>query len=149
MEGHGCWVIVEPSGSDHRGHSYTICVMKKGKLICAADISTEQYLHVQIRKTVRQLEDRKTLITESKRPFQQLVHNCRLKAMQEPLNVPKVKSRNKESTPLHDGIWDPIVSTTWVVPLLSTRVAWLSLNVKEGQAIIPVLLGQLSLPLQV
>ena len=50
-------VTVEANGSDHRGHSYNVLVMKTGRLItcntkqiCSTTISSERYMHEQMKK---------------------------------------------------------------------------------------------------
>ena len=56
-------MIVEPNNDDHRGCSYTICVMKTGRLImwnskhvCSTSIMLEEYLHKQIKELSGVLE---------------------------------------------------------------------------------------------
>ena len=58
------WGIEETNGNDHRGWFYIICITKTDRLItqnmqhtCRVLISTEQYLHKQIKKTAGQLEE--------------------------------------------------------------------------------------------
>ena len=108
--GWGLWtkgIILEPNESDHhRGHSYTIWVIKMGillmhimKHIWPTSISTEQYLQEQMKKATGQLGNVFMQVSEVNGPLKLQNSDCRMEITLGQTQTCDEKGVNKGSTP--------------------------------------------------